>query len=637
MKKIITLILLLLPISIYAVSSSDVSYNIDDYIVDASIDAAGNMLVKEVIKIDGTYNGYIRELVYKNSNIQEFTGIDSDFEGSSIYNASDIIINKIGKIDYNKELDFNIFNEKITTFNECSNNNCYELSNINDGISIKMYNETIDNSTYFYIEYTLSNVVVIHNDIAEIYYNFIGDMFTDNINKYKLRLLLPTSTNEQIRLWAHGPLNGNVKFIKDESSNLYYGGYLEINDLNPNTPVDMRMTFPKELIMVELPSQKKTNIDALDKILKVEQERADIANKERENARKLVKLTYMTTGVYYISLIGLFIFIYLKYDKEYTTNFKGGYYREFIDDYDVTSVEYLINKKITDKSFSTSILNMIYKKNIKYEINGKNDYILIKLNEDNLNESEKIIMDMLFNKISKNGKVTLKEIKKYSSKIKGLNSEFLNSYNKWKNTTLESAKKENFYEKKTNIVIIGIIFYILSFLILTLQVKVGIKGLLILITFLSGIIFMIYLFAFQKRTRRGSEDYNKWMAFKRFLKDFGRFEEKDLPEITLWERYLVYASIFGISHELSKTMNLKLDQMKEYNNNDLLYDYILYSNLSNNINRCIHTSINTAQMKVNEARANEISSSSNSSGSGFGGGFSSGGGFGGGGGGGHGF
>lgn len=637
MKKIITLILLLLPISIYAVSSSDVSYNIDDYIVDASIDAAGNMLVKEVIKIDGTYNGYIRELVYKNSNIQEFTGIDSDFKGSSIYNASDIIINKIGKIDYNKELDFNIFNEKITTFNECSNNNCYELSNINDGISIKMYNETIDNSTYFYIEYTLSNVVVIHNDIAEIYYNFIGDMFTDNINKYKLRLLLPTSTNEQIRIWAHGPLNGNVKFIKDESSNLYYGGYLEINDLNPNTPVDMRMTFPKELIMVELPSQKKTNIDALDKILKVEQERADTANKERENARKLVKLTYMTTGVYYISLIGLFIFIYLKYDKEYTSNFKGEYYREFIDDYDVTSVEYLINKKITDKSFSTSILNMIYKKNIKYEINGKNDYTLIKLNEDNLNESEKIIIDMLFNKISKKDKVTLKEIKKYSSKIKGLNSEFLNSYNKWKNTTLESAKKENFYEKKTNIVIIGIIFYILSFLIITLQVKVGIKGLLILITFLSGIIFMIYLFAFQKRTRRGSEDYNKWMAFKRFLKDFGRFEEKDLPEITLWERYLVYASIFGISHELSKTMNLKLDQMKEYNNNDLLYDYILYNNLSNNINRCIHTSINTAQMKVNEARASEISSSSNSSGSGFGGGFSSGGGFGGGGGGGHGF
>ena len=32
----------------------------------------------------------------------------------------------------------------------------------------------------------------------------------------------------------------------------------------------------------------------------------------------------------------------------------------------------------------------------------------------------------------------------------------------------------------------------------------------------------------------------KWTAFKKFLNDFGSFDVKELPEIKLWERYLVF-------------------------------------------------------------------------------------------------
>ena len=281
---------------------------------------------------------------------------------------------------------------------------------------------------------------------------------------------------------------------------------------------------------------------------------------------------------------------------------------------------------------------MIYKKNIGFEQTGKKDYTFTKLNEDNLNESEKIIMNMLFNKAGKDNKVTLKDIKKYANKIDGTNSEFLTEFNNWKRVTTKSAEDENFYEKKNKVTFIGLMVVLATILIVNMQIKLAVSPLLVFISIMLCISFIIYICIFQKRTKRGCNDYAKWKSFKKFLKDFGRFDEKELPEITLWERYLVYASIFGIADHVGKTMKVKFSEINpDVNSGDFWFDYMLYSNLNHSVNSCVHSSVNNATSKVNEARAAEISNSSNSSGGGFGGGFSSGGGFGGGGGGGRGF
>ena len=642
MKKIfnfILLIMVIMPISLFAVSSDEVDYIVDDYIVDANIDISGNLVIKEIIGIKGTYNGYIRDLVFKNDKVTEFTGTDSDFEGSSIYNGSNIALYKVGKIEYNGELDFKAFEQEIIEFSECSDKtNCYEKTTTDDGLSLKMYNETINDITYFYIEYLIGNVIVMHNDIAELYYNFIGYDFDDEIERYQLRVVLPDPTTEQIRVWAHGPLTGEVSFIVDEEENpTYYGGYLIVNNLNPNTPVDMRMTFSKDLILVDHPFQKKTNIDGLDKILKVEEQRADEANKERKKATILTNGTYVLSGTYFLITAALFVYVYLKYDKEPKTSFEGEYYREFIDEYDVTNIEYLFDKKITEKAFSTSILNMIYKKNITFEQTDKKDYTFTKVSEDGLDNNEKLIMKIIFDEAGNGKTTTLKSIKNYASKIHGTTSDFLNSYNLWKNGVTSDSIKQNFYEKKSKVGLIATLLVISGFLIIYMQATIGIKPIFTFITFLLMFSFVIYCIVFKKRTIRGAEHYEKWKAFKRFLKDFGRFDEKELPEIALWERYLVYASIFGIADEVGKTMKIKFNEMNVNDNRDFIFDYLLFTSLNNNLSRCINSSVGTAVSKVNEAKAAEISSSSSSSGGGFGGGFSSGGGFGGGGGGGRGF
>ena len=639
MKKILVLIISLFSFISVNYAVSNVNYKIDDYIVDARIDISGNMVVREVIKVKGSFNGYIRDLKYKNSNNKVFDKSIDSFYGSSIYDASNIEVRKVGTINYDKELDFNVFDQSINEFtmnDSCTvNKGCYEKSDITDGVSLKMYNETNNSSTYFYIEYLLGNVVVMHEDIAEVYFNFVGDMFDDDINKYKLRVVLPDKTKELVRVWAHGPLNGNVSPIKDENG-YYYGGYLEINDLYSNTPVDMRLTFDKNLILVDHPYLKKSEVLALDKILEVENLRADKANKEREKAKFFMYGSYALGSVYLVLLVLLFVYTYIKYDKELKTNFDMEYNREFINDYDVTNIEYLFDKKITEKAFSTSILNLIYKKNIKIEQIDKKDYKLIKVNTDNVSESEEYLMKMIFDNIGNKEYVLLSQIKKYAKEIHGTTSEFLTSFTTWQNKVTSESIKNNFYESNTKIKVLGVLFSLVGYLVFYVMGRFNGFNLFSIIIFICALVFMIYVLVFNKRTKRGAEDYRKWKAFKRFLEDFGRFDEKELPEIVLWERYLVYANIFGIADKVGKTMKIKFNEINtnnQYSNGDLLFDYMMWNNLNYSINNTVRSSVSTARTMVNEA----IAKSSSSSGGGFGGGFSSGGGFGGGGGGGRGF
>lgn len=642
MKKILVLIISLFSfISInYAVSSDQVDYEIEDYIVDASIDISGNLKVREIIKSTGSYNGYIRDLVYKNDRLGDFTGDTSSFEGSSIYNPTGIDNIKVGSINYNGELSFDAFNSEVTEFSECTNSRgCYTISDIINGKSIKMYNETVNSSTYFYIEYTLGNTVVLHNDVAELYLNFIGNDFDDDIGRYQLRVTLPQATTNETRVWAHGPLSGEVSRITDEVDGVtkYYGGYLKIEDLMKNTPVDMRMVFDKSLIMVDHPFLKKSNVDALDKILEVEQVRADDANKQRKTAKILVYGTYALSGTYLLILLLIIVYLYIKYDKERKRSFDMEYNREFIDDYDVTAIEYLYDKKITEKAFSTSILNLIYKKKISFEKLDNKDYKFTRttVDESELNEGEKKVMDILFNKAGSNNMVTLKDIKKYAKEVNGTTSPFLKGFDTWKSIVTNESEKLNFYENNNSVKLKFSLYALVSLLILYLDMKLGMFNLLAFIVIISTIAYIIYLVSFNKRTERGNLDYHKWKAFERFLKDFGRFDEKELPEIKLWERYLVYANIFGLADKVGKTMKIKFNEMypNDYTNRDFVFDYYLWSSLNRDINRTVHSSISTAHSEV----ASKIAESSSSSGSGFGGGFSSGGGFGGGGGGGRGF
>lgn len=99
------------------------------------------------------------------------------------------------------------------------------------------------------------------------------------------------------------------------------------------------------------------------------------------------------------------------------------------------------------------------------------------------------------------------------------------------------------------------------------------------------------------------------------MKDFSMLDQREVPELVLWEKYLVYATAFGIADKVLKQLKIKFPELQDenYMNTHFAYMHIVCNP---------HTNSNFI-----DSMSTSIGSSVNySSGGGSGGGFSGGGG-----------
>lgn len=632
MKKIKYILFVLLAFFIFNVDAKafEADYSVKNYYMDATITSNGDLKVREALVTKGDINGYERELYFSNSKLSSSKYFN--FENNSIYNPSDITDFNVSAYKVNKNDSFDdVLDSDPTYFEKVSSASSgtsgkYTLAEYTNQAVIRTYNSCQSCTVAFYLEYTVKDVVVLHNDVAEVYYQIIGEDFWDDIDNVEIRVHLPEQDkSENFRVWAHGNLAGEIWKNDDKD-----GMTLTISNLRSGEGVDFRTTFDTSLVDETL-IEKQTGIDATDGILEVEQERADEANRKREKQKLIIKiLQYIAVG-YLIMLVILWIYIGNKYDKEYKSEFDGEYYREFIEDYDVEVIDYLFNKTITPNAMSASIMNLIYKKKISAEKLGEKDYTFTLITRDGLSDNENKLVDFLFEKVGNDTTFTTKELKAYA-KSTSTYSKFQSSYDSWKNAVVKEGVKQQFYESVGRGKVIGVLYSILGFIIFVISLQLVDGFILGHILILPALIFFIYCCSFTRKTKKGIEHYNKWKAFKKFLTDFGSFSDKELPEVILWERYLVYAVVFGIANKVQKDMNVKIQEMEELNPGMNYHTFIAYDYLR--MSHIVNSSVSSA---VSAAASTQAAQAARSSGSGGGGGFSGGGGFGGGGGGGHGF
>lgn len=632
MKKFILLlfsIFLLIPISVNAIETTK------QFIINIDILEDGSIKVKELAKLDGEYNGRFRTLEYKeNFYSTTFSNTKSSFEENMLYNGTAIEDIKVGAIDFNGKLSFSDFDKKVDYFNEDYNAEAgdygkYLLEDYYNGIKI----QTFCPSNYkkaFYLEYVVKNVVVSHNDVSEIFWNILGDEYEENIKDFEVKVNLPKE-DKNLRMWLKATkesLNGEIKNIDNKTAYIYYdflGAY------NPST---IRMMFSNDLVPY---NTKKSGIDGKEYILEVEKEAAEEANAYRKKIKMQNGVIIGVSILWFIAFIITIIIYYFKYDKELVPEFNNEYMREFPNVYGPEYVEYVMEHKVSEDGFSASILNIIYKKalQVKELPDSKKDYLLIgdetKLND--LTEAELKIYDMLIKTIGNGKSVTCKEIRKYGN-TESKARKLLSSYNKWKSSVLMNAKKLEIYYDGAKYKFVPILICLLSIAITLLNINFETGFVLGNMAVGFGIVGCIYVSAATKKTKKGIEEYAKWKAFKKFLKDFGRFNEKELPEIALWEKYLVYATVLGCAKEVEKAMKVKLDNMNisEYDNTSDVFINYYYMNRLIDIN--IASSVSNAMHQAVSSSRSSIAQSNASSSGGFGGGGSFGGGSGGGGGGG---
>ena len=629
-----SIFIMFLPIFVYADGTAR-------YYIEVNVLDTGDAEIKELKLMDGVYKGYKTSIRYKSNGLSKFDGSKSSFEGSDIYNASALTNVKVYDVKFTTT-DFSVINKENKEFvlvNSAKKGDygVYTKTKNSEGVDIMSYQPS-SYARASLITYTLKDLVVVHNDIAEIAHDFIGTDYAEEINNLIIRINLPSSSKE-LRIFSHGPLNGNNRIIDDKSVEITY------KRLPKNNPVDARVVFDKSLVTK---ATKKSNADGLNKILEVEKERANYANKLRESARKREKMLQtlaiimeILLGIWLIGLIAIVYKFYNKNDKEYRSEFDGKYFRDFPEEYTPSTVSYLMNKSINNLSFNAGIIDLIRKKAITIEevtIDKKGlfknkqqkDYKLsrnMNFNLDTLSTSEKKLFNLLIGTVGNGDYVILGDMKEFSKDYDNA-KRLISGYDSWRYACESEAETEEFYEntkkEKTNCILYSLIFIPITFLALLCGSNMG----RVLIMDLFGILAIIYFSSATKRTKKGNEQYHKWKGLKNFLADFGRLDEKDLPEIKLWERYLVYATMFGLAVKVQNAMKMNLERMNYSDNIDFTYLYFDNYYFSNLMTNAVNSSFSSARGTIS---THELASSSDSSSGGYGGGSSfGGGGFGGG-------
>lgn len=743
-KKIILLLFIALGIFLlnntaYATETTQKLYQ------DITINSDGSITVKEAALLSGEYNGRLRNIEFKNYNSNKFTGIYSNFTGNTdIYDGSGITNIKIADIsqkNFNTIADIDKIEKVYTQKNNASTGDygVYKLTTSSYGADFKIFCKSTKNKV-FYMEYTIKDAVVIHNDVAELYWNVMGSDYEEKIADFQVLIHLPKEDSD-VRIWTHGPLTGVNSIVNKKT--------LSFKDTNvkPYKAETVRIMFDKNLVPN---GTKKSGVNGKEYILKYEASQADAANAEREKA-KLEKINEASSAVielkespsmyayntalkcvmalpntstekqdllnqiyalketvnnewknkiearisyldkeddYYtlesdikwierdidegfdeeakavfkkqlepfydelikkerqirtttrvivaiLYVIG-FVIISPIIAKEIRDRklFGGRYYRDFPSNDSPYVIEYLMKQRITNLSVSATILDLIAKKVIKIEEeigkNNKKEIVLVDNNKEYKGTSaEATVLDLLFDTVGNNGRCNLKELRKFGSTETNARK-LTKKIDYFKKQAKEESDSKEYFKKsiKKAFKVAYIIIMFTVALLLSGNVFLGIEnnasGILryIFWNLLLSILLVIYIYKLKNRTENGAMEYSKWLAHKRFLKDFSKFDEKELPEIELWEKYMVTATILGCANKVRKAMQMKIANINDYNSDYLTDMYLINSmnrDLTRTINSAVNSSINTANYTINAAQ-------SSSSSGGFGGGSSFGGG-----------
>ena len=498
----------------------------------------------------------------------------------------------------------------------------------------------------YLISYRVNDVITKYNDCAELYWQFVGNEFEISANKITGTIKLPANVQhlEDLKVWGHTKyLNGEVKVVSSDTVEF------NLNNYKSKNYVEVRLTMPTYLFE-NISSENISQEEKLDDIIKEETEWANEANARRDRRNKNFKLLILATILVNTS-IGIMFSKKIKKNKQFLEKNPNilpeqqlEYYRE-LPDKEETPLEAVFILKTGYKQsclpnvFSATILNFALKGYVRIEQEGKTIKILLnKIKTDELTGDEKKVLEIL-RAASNNNELTMAElekyIKNYPSKLMNLNSTFekvskTQASEKGKFDINKFNKQIVYAEKNVGYILILIIIIIASIFTIGYAYK-NVQGMLITCTIISLAFFIVVTIinlilnikittSFNGFTQKGINEQEQWKAFKKYMEDFSYLNEKEVPELVLWEKYLVYATAFGIANKVLKQLKVKYPEL---NNQDTISNMVLFNAMynANGLNANFINSISTSTSRMY--------SSTYSSGTGGGGGFSGGGGFGG--------
>ena len=521
----------------------------------------------------------------------------------------------------------------------------------------------------FQISYKINNVINSYEDCQEFYWKFLdksNGMMCKNISG-TITLPRNLSNSENLLVWGHGNINGRID--KSGTNKVKF----KIKNFSAGNMLEIRVVTKEKMFNVE--GKTFTMLNGIQK------EETRWASKTNENIKenRIILIIILSIEV----IILLFIF---KDIKTYFNINKSGnkiekrnleYFRDIPREETSTPGEgaflYYFDNNFnwTDGKQSdvltANILNLCLKGYISFEKKLEDKiYISILKGKEDLKEDEKEIYHLIKDAIGKKESIEVKELQDFAKKNYDKYSAHVRSMVKHIKENLYSEniidkKQEKLYDKTyspTPTIFAGIFMAIIIFILMSLLpiIDVGYlaafgisirNSLLEIILVLVPIIAMLIILEqnrkkargnLYKLTQKGEDEQAEWKGLSKYLKHYSLLNERGVFDIIIWEKYLVYATAFGISEKVIEELHASYPYVftEEYWQEERPTKGIIdmACNPSYYNKECsfigftneIQTSYNTMQTTMKEYTSTHSSAHYSSSSFGGGGGFSSGGG-----------
>ena len=531
---------------------------------------------------------------------------------------------------------------------------CYYGLKNNDGNFEIAWGVGLDDSRAtkkYKISYKVNDAIAKYQDYAELYWQFVGSDFEVSAGNVTGTITLPqnATSKDDIKVWGHTEgLNGEIYATSTNKIDF------DVNNFRAGRYIEIRTLFPTSIVTS---SSRTYSKNRLDEVVSEETVWANEANSRRQMAENVQKLA---TGIFIVVVAIVDILLFknaIKIRKQASEKVKIQpsqeleYFRE-MPRKNATPAQavYLYNETLSTVStnqmgniFSATLLNLCLKKYIEFEENPNDKKniiikILDKKADDSLEKTETYILQYIGRAAKENSQTTIKEIEKY---MKNHSSQLITLKDNIEKSSIEELEKNDLYNKNeakekskydnnsvfnfSMIIVIGfILFGLLPVLIEYINTKIMLFGVfsLIILYIFKGLSIRKYAKTINVYTQKGIDEKQMWRGLKKYMEDFSMLDKREIPEIVIWEQFLVYATAFGIADKVIKQLKAvykELGRSFDFDNSSYGYMYFM---TNNNFSSSFTNSMSSA---FTSAYASNYSSSY-SSGSGGGGGFSGGGG-----------
>ncbi|MCX8074800.1 MAG: DUF2207 domain-containing protein [Clostridia bacterium] len=574
-KVIATVILtFILVFTIHAVNGE--GYNIENYTIDANIKDNGDLHVVEKLKykFDEDMNGVYRQILYSYTTSNSKNDMRPN---STRYQANFIENIKV----YNSDIGFS--NMTLSTQKDESTlsngmDNVCSLEYNKSQVTIKAYSP-VKSDSYKYIkyEYDLKNPVISYNDATELYWNFVGTGWKCDIDNLEINVNWNKILDQdKIKVFAHSYSNIYEKYIFNT------GIRIRAKYVYSGTAVDVRIVLPENIATNNI---KKIN-EEYDYNELEKQEQKIVKDKEMYNRSISYFVVIFVLGI--LNLIYIIIVSVRNANKYKKSTGKLDYYTQIPNMLSLSKYSMINSNSLAfrdNKLLLATILDLVQKKYIKMDSRKKTkltiygikyDYFMTlesDSNFNNLDEYEISVIKLLFNTKSK----TDEQLEQLANKQIELNERFKQigsnyyAYSKFYKDCqkLNKSYLSELYNKPSKglkirgmlgTILISILMLINIFFVSPLDVSSKISMTMVAFMFYTVylVVCTIIVFTAYSLKEEYVPRYEELIGLKKYLKDYSLIKERYPIEIALWGKYLVFASLFGISDKVAKEFKEEL-------------------------------------------------------------------------------